>query len=224
MSAVEQSLLISLFLSLLLALVCAAVPWPMRRVSNRLLAGGLVAGVLLSLVAVVLALPLYPWSNLVVLLVALTAGLLLARALPPRFRPFLILFTILSALDVAQIALTGGLTPLPSAVPAHPAHAPAGALLYLNSYLVLPTGHFQLGIFDLVVITAAAEYWHRRGGTYLFALLPGVLGFLLAYGAVWLAQRGGWPLIPFITAGWLISTAVARIRSRVVGSVLAKRM
>jgi hypothetical protein len=72
-------------------------------------------------------------------------------------------------------------------------------------------GHYLVGVFDLL-IAAAAEHWRRRGGSYLIALLPGVLGFLLADGAVWLTQRGGWPLIPFITAGWLCSEAVWHVR------------
>jgi hypothetical protein len=68
----------------------------------------------------------------------------------------------------------------------------------------------------------AAEHWRRRGGSYLIALLPGVLGFLLVYGAVRLAQRGGWPLIPFITAGWLCSEALSRVRSRQAGQAATK--
>jgi hypothetical protein len=55
----------------------------------------------------------------------------------------------------------------------------------------------------------------------MVALLPGVVGFLLVDGAVWVTQRGGWPLIPFITLGWLFSEAVARLGSRHPGPVAA---
>jgi hypothetical protein len=210
-------------LSLLLALTCAAAPWLTRQMRSWLLASGLLGGIIVSLLSVALALPLSPWSNFVVLLMALSAGLLLARIIPPRFRPFLILLLILSVADAVQTALTGGFTPLPSTPPAHPAAAAGGALLYLNFSLLLPVGYYLVGIFDLLVITAAAEHWRRRGQSYLIALLPGVLGVLLVYGAVWLSQLGGWPLIPFITAGWLCSEAVGRVRSQQDRSAAANR-
>lgn len=210
-------------LSLLLALGCAAVPWLTRRLHSWLLVGGLLLGLLVSPLGVLLALPLYPWSDLVVLLMALTGGLLLGRGIPPRFRPLLILLVLLSVEDAVQTALTGGFTPLPTSPPAHPAAPPSGLLLYLNLSVVLPAGRYLVGIFDLLVITAAAEHWRRRGASYLIALVPGVLGFLLVYGAVWLTQRGGWPLIPFITAGWLGSEALARVRSKHAGSLPAKQ-
>jgi hypothetical protein len=201
-----------LLLSLVLALACAAFPWLTRQVRSALLAFGLVIGLVLSVLGSVFALPLYPWSNLLVLLIAVTGGLLLGRVMPPRFRPMLILLLLLSALDVAQIALTGGLGPLSSNSPASSSSAPApGPLLYLNVLLLLPTGHYRLGIFDLLVLTAIAEQWRRRGASYLLAVLPGLVGFLLAYGALWLTKLGGWPLLPFFTAGWLCSEAVARL-------------
>jgi hypothetical protein len=205
MLAIEQTAL-----SLALALACAAVPWLALRLRGRLLAVGLVVGILLAILGAVLSVAPYPWSNLVVLLTALTGGLLLGRGLPPRFRPFLVVLLILSALDAVNIALSGGLTPLPTTPPAHPAAASSGPLPYFNFFLLLPGGHYLVGIFDLLVITAAAEHWRRRGASYLIALLPGVVGFLLAYGAVWLTQRGSWPLIPFFTAGWLASEGVYR--------------
>ena len=209
MLAIEQFVL-----SLLLALACAAVPWLARRLRSRLLAIGLGISLLLTILGLVLSVAPYPWTDLVVLLTALTGGLLLGRGMPPRFRPFLILLLVLSALDVLNIALSGGLTPLPTTPPAHPAAGSSVPLPYFNFFLLLPRGHYLLGILDLLVITAAAEHWRRRGASYLIALLPGVLGFLLAYGAVWLTQLGGWPLIPYFTAGWLASEGVYRSLSQ----------
>lgn len=217
MLVIEQSLL-----SYPLALACTAVPWLALRLRGWLLAGGLMLGILMSLLGGIFALPLYPWNDLVVLLTALTGGLLLGRGMPPRFRPFLILLLILSVADAVQIALTGGFTPLPRSLPAHPSPIPSGLLLYLNFYLVLPVGHYLVGIFDLLLITAVAEHSRRRGRSYALALLPGVVGFLLVDGAVWVTQRGGWPLIPFITAGWLCSEAVARVRSGQPAPVTAR--
>jgi hypothetical protein len=218
MLTIEQSAL-----DLLLALLCAAAPWLARGLRSVPLAIGLAVGLALSLLSGFLALPLYPWSNLVVLLVALTAGLLVGRGMPPRFRPFLILLLILSALDVAQIALTGGLAPVPIATATHPNAAPSGPLVYLNFVLLLPGGHYLIGIFDLLVLTAVAEHWRRRGGSYLIAFMPGLLGFLLGDGAFWLTRLGGWPLLPFFTAGWLCSEATARVTSRRSGAAPAAK-
>lgn len=209
---INEELIEDLILSLALALVCAAVPWLARRVGGWVLGGGLVVGVAASVLAAVLALPLYPWSDLLVALVALSGGLLLGRALPPRFRPLLIPLLVLSALDIAQIALTGGWVPL-AAIPLapHPA-TPSGPLLYGNLILPLRGDTYKVGIFDLLVITAIAEHLRRRGGPYLYAALPSVLGFALAYAAVWLTQLGGWPLLPFFTIGWLGIEVIARVR------------
>jgi hypothetical protein len=202
-------------LDLLLAVACAAGPWLARPLRSWLLAIGLAGGIVLSIVGAVVSLPIYPWSNFVVLLVAVTGGLLVGRGLPPRFRPFLSLLLILSVLDVGQIALTGGLVAAqPGPMPAHPVPSPAGPMLYGNFLLLLPVGHYLLGIGDLLVITAAAEHWRRRGGSYLIALMPGVVGFALVRGAVWLTHRGGWPLIPFLTVGWLCSEGLYRFLRR----------
>jgi hypothetical protein len=217
MLAIEQ-----IAVSLALALACAAVPWFALRLRSRVLAVGLGLGLLLSVLGLVLSVAPYPWADLVVLLTALAGGLLLGRGVSPRVRPFLVLLLILSALDVLNVALSGGLTPVPVTPPSHAAAASSGPLPYLNFFLLLPGGHYLVGIFDLLVITAAAEHWRRRDAAYLFAFLPGVVGFLLAYGAVWLTGLGGWPLIPFFTAGWLASEGLHRSLSRRPGAPATK--
>jgi hypothetical protein len=194
--------------SIVLALVCAAVPWLARRLRSRLLVVGLALGIALSIIGSALALPLYPWTSLVVLLVALTGGLLLGRIMPPRFLPVLVLLLVLSALDVLQVALTSGASP-----PASNSHAggtPSGPLLYVNFVLPLPGRRYLVGIFDLLVITALAERWRRRGASYLIALLPGALGFLLVYATGLLTPLRPMALLPFFTAGWLASEGLHR--------------
>src|SRR5262249_21912357 len=130
-----------------------------------------------------------------------------------RFRPFLIVLLILTVADAVQTALTRGFAPLPTSLPVHSAPAPSGLLLSLNFYLMLPVGRCLVVIFDLLMITASAEHLRRHRLAFLITHLPGV-GFLPVDGAVWATRRGGWPLIPLITAGWLCGEAVAPPGSR----------
>lgn len=193
-----------------LALACSAIPWLTRQVKTRFLTIGLALGIALAAGGIVFSLAYYPWTDLVVLLVALTGGLLLGRGIPPRFGPLLIALLVLSALDVLQFVLTAG-----SAQPGgSDGHASGGShpVLLGNFLLLLPWGRYNIGIFDLLLIIALAEHWRRRGASYLIALLPGVLGFLLALG---FARVGGLPLIPFLTIGWLGSAGAHRLGIRV---------
>jgi hypothetical protein len=199
-----------LVLSLLLALVCAAIPWLARSLRGRSLAIGLVVGITVGLIGMARPLPLSPWTDLVVLLgvlvVAWSGGLLLGRWLPPHFRPFLLAFLCLSALDVL---LTAGLSASPPQPPVGSTPLRVGDFL-----LVLPWGRFETNVVDLLLITTLAEHWRRRGTTYLIALLPSALGFLLADGFVLVTGLGIVPGIPFLTAGYICTEGVYRSLSR----------
>ncbi len=84
-------------------------------------------------------------------------------------------------------------------------------LLLGNFLLLLPWGRFTLGIFDLLLVTALAEHWRRRGGSYLIAVVPGFLGlFLLPSIVILVTAVGNLPLIPFLTVGWVGSEALHR--------------
>ncbi len=195
----------SIVLSLLLTLACAAATWPARRVGRVPLAATFLAGVALLAVGAATAAPLYPWANVAVILVALAGGLLLGRAMPARLRPYLALLVALSLLDVAQIALTSG------SPPPGPTGGPGPApLLYGNVTLLLPWGRFRLGILDLLLATATAEHLRRRGRSLALALTPGAVELLLAAAVVVAAGRGGLPLIPFLTVGYLAAEALHR--------------
>jgi hypothetical protein len=199
-------------LSIPLTLLCSAAAWLTRRFKGWLLTVGLGLGIALAVVGIVFGLAFYPWTDLVVLLVAVTGGLLLGRIIPPRFRPWLIMLLVLSVLDILQIALTAGSSP-----PGSGGQAPTGSdpLLLGNFLLVLPWGRFNLGIFDLLLVTALAEYWRRRGGSYLLAVVPGLLGlFLLPPIVLLVTAVGNLPLIPFLTAGWLGSEGLHRYLGR----------
>lgn len=196
--------------SLLLALVCSAVPWLARSLGNWSLAIGLVAGIAVGLMSLALALPLYPWSDLVVLVVAWSGGLLLGRWVTPHFRPFLLVFLCFSVVDVLQFA--AGLSASSASGPPTPVNSTP---LHLGDFLLLlPWGRFAINVVDVLLITALAEHWRRRGATYLIAFLPSALGFLLADGFVLVTQLGLLPGIPFFTAGYLVSEGVYRYVSR----------
>jgi hypothetical protein len=143
--------------------------------------------------------------------VAVTAGLLLSRAMPTKLWPFLVLLLVLSILDVVQIVLTSG-PPSPGSQSASTS-TPA-AQLYGNFLLHLPWGRYNIGIFDLLLLTAMAEYWRKRDSAFLVALAPGVIGFILAFGFGQFIYAGALPLIPFLTAGWLCSAGLYYYRHR----------
>jgi len=192
----------------ILALACAAVPWLAHRLKSRVIAIGLGAGIVLSVLGIVLSVSPYPWTDLVVLLVALTGGLLLARGLPARFWPFFLLLLALSILDVIQILLTANVSP-----PGAQKGSGPGALLYGNFLLLLPWGRFNVGIFDLLLITAIGEHIRRTYGSLLISLASGSVGVILAAIFVLVTGIGDLPLIPFLTAGWLCCEAAQRARS-----------
>jgi hypothetical protein len=195
-----------LILSLALALLCAAIPWLARPLGGRSLAIALVVGIAVSLIGVARPFPPYPWADLVVLLVAWSGGLLLGRWMAPRFQPVLLVFLCLSALDVL---LTAGL----SLSPPQPS-ASATTLRVGDFLLLLPWGRFETNVVDLLLLTALAEHWRRRGASYLIAVLPGALGLLLLAGFLLVTRIGILPGIPFFTLGYVLTEAVYRSTSQ----------
>jgi hypothetical protein len=193
-------------LSVALTLLCSAVPWLARPLSRWVLIIGLVVGVILSLVDVVLALPFSLWTNLVILLVAWSGGLLLGRSVTARFLPFLLWFLCFSVVDVLLALGNYPQTP----------HSAGGSspLLYADFVLVLSGGRFAINVVDLLLLTALAEHWRQRGASYLIAVLPGVLGFLLADGLIAVTKLGILPGIPFFTLGYVLTEGIYRSMSR----------
>lgn len=185
--------------SILLALACSTVTWLLHRLRRLPLALGLAVGIVMMASGAFLSVA-YPWSNILVLLVALTAGMLLGRGIAARPIPLLLLLSILSALDIVQVVLRSG-APAPGQ---GAADSPAW-LLYLNFTLWLASGRFNLGIIDLLLVAAMTEHWLRRGGSIPLSFSPGLFGFVLADIFVLATTLVNLPLIPFLTVGWLCS-------------------
>jgi hypothetical protein len=199
-----------LVLSLALVLVCSAVPWLARRLHGRhlviALVVGLVVGIAAGIVGAARALSLSPVTDLMVLVVAWSGGALLGRGLPARFGAFLPWFLCFSAFDVLQAV--GGYPVVP-----HTA-GDASPLAWTTFHLVLPTGPFAINGVDLLLLTALAEHWRRRGASYVIALLPGALGVLLADGFILVTRLSLVPAIPCFTLGYALTEGVYRSLSR----------
>jgi hypothetical protein len=184
-------------LALLVALAFTVVPWLARQVSSRLLLIGLGGGAVLAILGSVFAVAPYPWTDLVVVLVAVTGGLLLGRVMPLLFWPFLCLLLGLSVVDVVLIVSTYNTTPPPGQL--------TGAALYATLLLMLPVGAVGVEILDLIVLTALAEHWRRRGAPWWVVLSPGVLGLGIAYAFLLVTKVHTLPFFPFLTVGWVLS-------------------
>jgi hypothetical protein len=190
-------------LSFLVALSFGASPWLATKYGRKPLMVGLLIGVTIAIVGSGLALPLYPWTDLVVILIAFAGGVLLGRLLPPKPFPFILILIVLSLLDVAQIVATSG-------VQAPGGNTPSSPLLYGNFIIPPPVGRFNIGIVDILLGIAMAEQWRRRKGSIALAEVPGLAGFALAIPFELLTSYHDLPLIPFLTGGWLISEGLGR--------------
>ncbi len=199
-----------LFVSLAVAVGCAALPWAAVRGPTRWVGGAAGLALLVIVAGAVFGLPFYPYSDVVVLGFGVLAGIVLGRAMPPRFRPFLVLLLILSAVDVAQNIVFSGPSPGPSAA-SNTTLDPH--LIWLNFRIPLTGGHFNIGFADLLLIAAVSEHLRRRDVRLSLAVLPGVIG--LGLGEAVVASLPESPpellselvqsVIPFLTAGYLLT-------------------
>jgi hypothetical protein len=172
------------------------------------LVASFIIGITVAIAGVLFAFIPFPWTDMIVLVVALSGGVLLGRAIPKRFVPMLLLLLVFSALDIAQIILTsGGSSSNSTSISTSPS-------LYANFLIPPPVGRFNLGIFDILFITAIAEHWRRRRNSIIIAEIPGLACFAIADLFVAITSIGNLPLIPFSTIGWLISETFARLLSR----------
>jgi hypothetical protein len=196
---------------------CAAIPWLAWRSTRVSLStiGALALAVMLF--GAIVGVGLYPTSDVVVLAFAIPGGILLGRALPPRFRPFFLLLIALSVLDLVQVALTSG--PVPGGPT--PSSGLNPHLIWVDFRVGLPGGHFTIGFVDLLLITAMSEHFRRRDQPVAMGLLPGVVGVALAELVSRIGGSSQGPvvatleqaLIPYLTAGWLVASWLSRRRA-----------
>lgn len=188
---------------ILISGLIAGAAWPGRRLSNRFLIGVLALSVALSVAGVLTGTRLYPWTDVLVMMLATSGGILLGRAMPPRFWLFFVALLILSALDAAQQLL-------PSGPVSHGSTRPVG---YFYTMLVIDigNGHAAIGFVDLLLAAAIGEHSRRRGQSTWQAILPAPTGLLLADVLVLITSAGSIPLIPFMTLSWLAVQALWRV-------------
>ncbi|HEV2140173.1 MAG TPA: hypothetical protein VGT01_03195 [Candidatus Dormibacteraeota bacterium] len=185
---------------------CGLISWATAKLQTRWIAGAAVPFLVVMVAGAVFGLALYPFSDLFVAAFSLLAGVALGRVVPPRFRPFLVLLLILSALDVAQNLAFAGPSPGPTA-------APDPHFIWVNVRFPLPTGHFNIGFADVVLIAAAAENLRRRQATLALSLLPGVIGISLGEALLstlpvnppLLVDAIAASLVLFLTAGYVLT-------------------
>jgi hypothetical protein len=206
---VTRLLKVHFLIGVAVAIGCALAPWAAARLQTRWIAVAAVPFLVVAVAGAIIGLPFYPFSDAIVAAFALLAGIALGRVMPPRFRPFVLMLSILSALDVAQnIAFAGP----PAATPAI-STTPDPHLIWLNVRFPLQDGHFNIGFADVILIAAAAENLRRREASVGLSLLPGVIGISL--GEALLASLPPGPpapvtaiaasLVLFLTAGYVLT-------------------
>jgi hypothetical protein len=158
------------FAGVVVAVGCALAPWAAVRLPTRSAVIAAAPLLVAMVLGAVLGLPFYPFSDVVVAIFSILAGIVLGRAMPARFRPLLVLLLALSVLDVAQnLAFAGPSTPSTST-------APDAHFIWINFRIPLSGGHFNIGFADIVLIAALSENLRRRTEKVALSVLPGVIG------------------------------------------------
>jgi hypothetical protein len=176
------------------ALAFALAPWILRQVTWIPLTVGLGAGIIAAAAGILAGARLYPLTDLVPVVVAACGGVLVGRIVPARFRPMAIVVAVLAAVDSIQVFAASN--------DSHP-------VSYYYSMLVVttPLGRAAIGFADLLVVTAVAEHYRRRGSNYWVAAAPGIAGLVLP--VLFLGVlRIGLPLLPFVFVGLVLTEVV----------------
>jgi hypothetical protein len=138
-----EHLAVHFLIGVAVAVGAGLAPWATVELPTRWIAIAAVPFLVLVVAGAVFGLPLYPFSDVFVAAFSLLAGVALGRTMPARFRPFLILLLILSALDVAQNLAFAG----PSPGPPHAPNAPPDPhLIWVNVRFPLAKGTSRSGL------------------------------------------------------------------------------
>lgn len=206
-----MSLLVNLILTLLVVLLCIAVPWGMRSVKTWQI--GLVFGVsfVLWILGAAFSLGWYPWVSLLDLIVALSAGILLGRAIPAKFWPYFIFLAAFSIFDVVQILLTthfATTSTLSSSITLTPGE------YYSNVFLILPWITYHFGPGDLLILVIIGTYWSKQQGEFWLAFAGLAIGVFVIYPVRFVYPQMILPLIPCLFLGWLLGGVFMRSRKQ----------
>jgi hypothetical protein len=178
----------------LFALAFALAPWFLSQVKWIVLAIGLGCGIIAAAAGILAGARLYPLTDLVPVVVAACGGVLVGRIVPARFRPMAILVAVLAAADSIQVFAASN--------DSHPV-----SYYYAMLVVTTPLGRAAIGFADLLVVTAVAEHYRRRGSNYWVAAAPGIAGLVvpvLFLGVL----RIGLPLLPFVFVGLVLTEVV----------------
>ncbi len=178
--------------------VVSASAWAVQRLSTRTVIAGSVAGSAVAVMASVAGIDGYPWSNVVVLMVAVAGGVGVGRWVTPTARAMFLLLAVLSALDLSQLLWAGGTR----------AQGPAPWETWFHLLVLAADGTpiLKIGVVDLLLVAAVAEHWRRRGAGFWLAALTGPVGLALSSGYAWVVRpAGGMVLVPFVFVGWSMS-------------------
>lgn len=179
--------------SVFVTLIAGALSLAAVRRSSRVLATMFASAVVLIALGVVVEADLGGWEAALVLAFAVSGGALAGRLLPPRAMPMAFLLGVVSVLDIVWIASGGS----------------AGADLgdYMNLTVRIGETSGTLGTFDVLLAATVATHWQARGSSLALAVLAAPLGMVLGNLFFSVTGADSLPLVPFITAGWLISEA-----------------
>lgn len=176
----------------LVALAVAAAAWPLRETRSAVLGVVLILSLTVVTAGVIAEIDGYPSSNIGVLAVSVSGGILLGRLLPARARPMGVLLAVLALLDTAQLLFFADTVERAFESWVH-FMVRAG-----DDYLL------KIGVADLVLVVAMTVHGARRGVHFWPATLPGPVGLVVSTLYTWIMRpAGGLVLVPFLLVGWL---------------------
>ncbi len=174
--------------------ICFSIPVVIiPRLKNAFFLISLGIGIAIAIVADLFSVS-YPFSDFIVYVIAFSGGILLGRVFKSN-RRFVLFLIILSSLDIAQILLTSG----------NSLNGASNTLEFYGNVVIGPPVNFKLGIIDALLICAIAEKNKLHTNKWWPPLLPGVFGLMLADLFALYKVKGGLPLIPFLTLGFVLS-------------------